>query len=196
MNDEKYLSRRYALGLKGYKTYINNNGVFKEFKLNIISRSLIDHDKLFYKLSDLPVEIQEKYGDMAVDAEELNSAHSVQIDHGKQYVIDENDTKIYIGDNTPLLPIVGNFLPSDGLNAYTVKNKNDKLILVPILICYNCHWADLFSGNTKYGNNVFCLVSDLPREKIEDYADSVLMLKDVPAFLSGKDLNSETKKLQ
>ena len=85
---------------------------------------------------------------------------------------------------TQIPQISRNFLPSDGVNAYTVKITNGKYKLVPILICVSCHWADLFSGNTKYGENVFCLASDLPRELLEKHIEEIITLGEVPKFLN------------
>ena len=102
----------------------------------------------------------------------------------KMYVYDNDRTKVLVTESTPLMPIVGNFLPSDGVNAYTVKITNGKYKLVPILICVSCHWSDLFSGNTKYGENVFCLASDLPRELLEKHIEEIITLGEVPKFLN------------
>jgi hypothetical protein len=187
----KYLNCRYVPNIKNLKTYINHNGVFKEFKTGIFSRKLLSQDKLFYLFSDLPEKTQTEYEDMAISDEEIVPKR-IKIDQGKQYVIDDNGTKIFINDNTPLLPVVGKFLPSDGLNAYYVSYENTNLVLVPILICFNCHWSDLYTGNTKYGKNVFCLVSDIDKSKMDNYIGSIITLKEVPNFL-GKDNRLKSK---
>ena len=51
-------------------------------------------------------------------------------------------------------------------------------------MCVNCHWSELFTGQTKYKNNVFCLVSDLDPESIDNFVDKIITLEQVPEYLA------------
>ena len=93
------------------------------------------------------------------------------------------DARIHINDDTLLLPIVGNFLPSDGMNAYTIFRRDGVSHLEPILVCWNMHWSELFTGNTKYGNNVFCLKDDLNTALRERFESDFIRLGDASSLL-------------
>lgn len=179
---DKYISKRYISEIKGIKIYMNHNGVFKEVMALLLRKRTLDKKTLFYKLNDLPLDLQEKYEDMAISPEEL-IGNTIKIEKNSKYVLDRFNTKVKITPQTYLLPIVGNFLPNDGVNAFTVKNINGKLELVPIIVCVNCHWSELFTGQTKYKNNVFCLLSDLDSESINNFIDKIITLEQVPNYL-------------
>ena len=176
------MSNILSLGLElesDVKQFVVNNGVIKEYKPSRFSRRIINNNDIFVKLSDLPIDIQSKLSSESITSEEL-----VNISYKKKSennIYSEEGTKVYVTEDTPVLPIVGNFLPSDGVNAYTAVYKEDgSLGLEPILVCWNCHWADLFTGNTKYGENVFCLVSDLPIDVIERARNYIIPLSEAP----------------
>lgn len=176
----KYISKK-IINLNGnYKIYMNHNGIMKECNPFIIFRKKISDENLYYKLDELPEEIQIKYISESIDETKLAIIKEVG---DKQFFIDSNNNKIEINEDTLLLPIVGNFLPDDEINAYRVIIRDNKLFLSPILVCINCHWADLFSGNTRYGNNVFCLASDIPKDKIDDYLEDMITLKEAYEYL-------------
>ena len=167
--EDKYISKRYTGNIPGIKIYMNNNGVFKEVMPLLLRMRSLDHNTLFYKLTDLPENLQEEYEDMSISPKELLSK-KIKIEKGSEYVVDNFGTKVRVSPKTYLLPIVGNFLPSDGVNAFTVKNINGKL--------------ELITGQTKYKNNVFCLVSDLEPESIENFVDKIITLEQVPEYLA------------
>lgn len=181
--EDKYISKRYTGNIPRIKIYMNNNGVFKEVMPLLLRMRSLDKNSLFYKLSDLPPALQEEYEDMSVSPKEL-LGKKIKIEKDSEYVIDNFGTKVRVSPKTYLLPIVGNFLPSDGVNAFTVKNVNGKLELIPIIVCVNCHWSELFTGQTKYKNNVFCLVSDLDPESIDNFVDKIITLEQVPEYLA------------
>lgn len=181
--EDKYISKRYTGEIPKIKIYMNNNGVFKEVMPLLLRMRSLDKNSLFYKLSDLPPALQEEYEDMAVSPKELLGKR-VKIEKDSEYVIDNFGTKVRVSPQTYLLPVVGNFLPSDGVNAFTVKNIDGKLELIPIVVCVNCHWSELFTGQTKYKNNVFCLVSDLDADSIERFVDKIITLEKVPEYLA------------
>lgn len=181
--EDKYISKRYTGNIPGIKIYMNNNGVFKEVMPLLLRMRSLDHNTLFYKLTDLPENLQEEYEDMSVSPKEL-LGKKIKIEKGSEYVVDNFGTKVRVSPKTYLLPIVGNFLPSDGVNAFTVKNVNGKLELIPIIVCVNCHWSELFTGQTKYKNNVFCLVSDLDPESIDNFVDKIITLEQVPEYIA------------
>lgn len=184
--EDKYISKRYTGDIPGIKIYMNHNGVFKECIPLLLRMRSLDMNTLFYKLSDLSPELQEEYSDMAISPKELLDKR-VKMGINGQYVVDNDGTKVRVTENTFLLPIVGNFLPTDGVNAFTVKNVNGKLELVPIIVCVNCHWAELFTGQTKYKNNVFCLASDLEPETLNNFVDKIITLKQVPEYLANAE---------
>lgn len=190
MSDTLFVNQKYVPKLgTHYKRYVNNNGVLKEFKLGVLASKLISKDLIWFKLDELPRFLQERLLDKALTMEEIFEMSNKSI--RSQDFIDKEDVKVYIADNTEIMPVVGNFLPSDGVDAYFVDIVDDKISLKPILICYGFHWADLFSGMTKYKNNVFCLASDLTPEQREYFKDDIIELKDVLDFLE----NNNIKKL-
>ena len=164
------------------KQFVVNNGVIKEFKPGRFTWRLIKDNNIFIKLSDLPIEAQGLLASEVITEDELKNVSNKKTNDYNIYT--EEDTKVFVNGNTPVLPIVGNFLPSDGINAYTAVYKEDgTLTLEAILVNWNCHWSDLFSGETKYGDNVFCLASDLPVEVIERFADDIIPLSAVPDLI-------------
>lgn len=182
--EDKYISKRYTGDIPGIKKiYMNHNGVFKEVMPLLLRMRSLDKNTLFYRLSDLSPSLQEEYEDMAISPKEILKQR-IKFDKNNEYVVDNFGTKVRVTPKTYLLPVVGNFLPSDGVGAYTVRKLNDKLELVPIIVCVNCHWAELFTGQTKYKNNVFCLVSDLDPESIDKYLDQIITLDKVPEYLA------------
>ncbi len=106
---------------------------------------------------------------------------SIVSKNSKQSFYDEDGVRVLIDESTQLLPIVGNFNVLDDVNAYSVYQKDDKLLLKAILVCHNLR--ELYMGNSKYGNNVFCLASDLPKDKRDEYISEIITLKDVPEYL-------------
>jgi len=181
--EDKYISKRYTGDIPKIKIYMNHNGVFKECLPLLLRMRSLDKNSLFYKLSDLPQSMQVEYEDMAISPRELLDKR-VKIEKGNQYVLDNEGTKVRVSKKTYLLPVVGNFLPSDGVSAYTVRKVGEQLELVPIIVCVNCHWSELFTGQTKYKNNVFCLASDLDPEVINNFVDKVITLEQVPEYLA------------
>jgi len=171
-----------------------HNGVVKRVSNSPLAKRMTGQDNVWYRLSDLPENIQDMVIDMAVSIEDMAQMTYNKKSQRKYAIYDNDNVKIYLQKSTELLPIVGNLLPSDGTNAYTVVKTKDGLDLRQILICWNCHWADLFTGNTKYGENVFCLASDLNDEQRIRFADDIITLEDVPEFL-GEEFNSSPKKL-
>lgn len=184
--EDKYISKRYTGDIPGIKIYMNHNGVFKECIPLLLRMRSLDKSSLYYKLSDLPKKLQEEYEDMSISPKELMGKRIKTGKYG-QYVVDNDGTKVRVTEDTYLLPIVGNFLPSDGVNAYTVKKVEGRLELIPIIVCVNCHWAELFTGQTKYKNNVFCLVSDLEPRAINNTIDKIITLKQVPEYLENAE---------
>lgn len=188
----KYINTRYIEGKVNAPKYVQNNGIFKKCANSLVSRMQIYKDKLYYSIEDLPKELQLKYADMAIDEEDMLNQKIVK--SGKNsYFYDNCNTKVLINDMTLLVPVVGNILLNDENNvgAFTVKEENGKLTLSPIIICVNCHWSDLYTGQTKYGNNVFCLLSDLDINAIDRFIDKAIYLKD--AFYYLKQLENKSK---
>lgn len=185
--DKLFVNGRYILELeKDIPKYINKNGVFKKIVNSPISKKIINDKDIWFALEDLPSDIQEKVLDNAVSSKDFivkNYSKTIS----KSSVLNQEDVLVYVTSNTLLLPIVGNVLPSDGLNAYTVVNKRGHLMLKPIIVCWNCHWSELFAGQTVYENNVFCLASDLSMEQLNNYFDYIIKLKDVPSYLGVED---------
>jgi hypothetical protein len=175
--DRLFVNRRNARDLKNIPLYTNNTGALKKCLSNMIALKTINEQFLWYALDDLPYELQEQLKDFAIKANEMPK--NIKDNH----LYDEEQVKIYVTNNTQLLPIVGNFLPSDDIHAYTVVEENGKLKLKPILICWNCHWSELFAGITKYGENVFCLVSDLTKEQQQFFNNKIISLIEVPDYL-------------
>ncbi len=155
------------------------NKILKSFILSTGSwKKAQDQNKLWCKLSDLPFEIQESLSHMANTLSEIT--HKKESTSG---IYDNSHVKIFVDGETLLVPVVGRLLPSDGIYAYTIKLKQNKPSIEPIVVCWNCHWSDLFAGNTEFGNNVFCLFTDLSDQQRKDFYDDAIPLKDIPQFL-------------
>lgn len=194
MDSEKmFLNKRYVTGANNaLKRYFLRNGVIKQYVATPLARKTIRDEDIWYDLEDLPLDMQEKYRDMAISASDLSKTSRAS-NSKKQNIFDSEEVLIYVTPNTPILPVVGNILPSDGTNAYTVIMKDGTLKLKPILICWNCHWSELFTGATTYKNNVFCLASELSPEQRQQYLDEIILLKDVPGFLAQFETESIEK---
>ena len=178
--DKLFINKRYLPDLKGtYPLYMNRNGVFKKIQSTVFASRIAGPDNVWYDLSDLPKEYQERFADISISPTEVTKAFNGKI----KSFYDNEKVLIYVKDDTELLPIVGNLLPNDGVPAFTVITEEDKLKLEPIIVCWNCHWSELFSGITRYGMNVFCLASDLSPEQREVFARDIIKLSDVPDFL-------------
>lgn len=182
-NDELLINERYVKDIaSGKKTYTLVSGAVKEFRLTPLTRKLIKKDSLWYRLKDFDQETQERLEDMAITLEDLQ----MQLNRSKvtkDRVLDAYNVSVYVDESTMLLPVVGNILPSDSTCAYTVKFVNGMPTLQTILVCWGCHWSELFTGQTKYGNNVFCLASDLTPEVRAQYLDEMIPLGQVQEFL-------------
>lgn len=174
-----------------YKRYVNHDGVLKEFKLGFLSNRIVNKKEIYFKLKDLPKYLQKSLKDKSLTKEEIKEI-TIQIirkqELRRQEFLDKEDVRIFLNENTEILPIVGNLLPSDGVYAFTITIKNDLITLKPILICGNCHWSDLFAGNTIFGKNVFCLATDLSKEQREYFKEEIIELKDALDFLENKNL--------
>ena len=162
-----------------YPQYIINNGVIKMYKPSPLAITKPADNKIWLCLDDLP--------------EPLKS-------HMKQYGVSEselcpkkNKSKVVeFDDNTPILPIVGNLLPNDNVTAFTAVYKNNRWTLNAIVVCWDCHWSELFTGQTKYKNNVFCVADELSDEQKEDFIDKIITLGEVPKYL-GLDSTQKTQ---
>lgn len=164
------------------KVYTFNNGIFKECLPYRFSKKILGTENLYFDFDALPEELQLKYEDMVIN---INEDLNIFTDKNNvRYVYDKNNIKVRINENTPILPIVGNILPSDDVHAYTIRKKDGIYTLIPIVICIDCHWSDLFSGRTKYGKNVFCLASDLSKDILEEHIAEIITLKDASNFLN------------
>lgn len=187
MKDTLFVNGKYVPKLgASFKRYLNHNGVLKEFKLLALSSKIVNKKMIWYKLEDLPKYLQESLKDKSLTREEILELSTKA--YRKQEFVDKNNVRIYLTDNTEIIPIVGNFLPSDGVYAYTVVVVNNQVTLKPIPILSGCHWSDLFAGNTNYGKNVFCLAIDLNLQQREDFKDEIILLKDALDFLENKNL--------
>jgi len=179
-NDKLFINKRYLPDLKGtYPLYMNRNGVFKRIQSNLFASRIAGPDNIWYDLSDLPQEYQERFADISISPTEVTKSFNGKIES----FYDNEQVLIYVKDNTELLPVVGNLLPNDGVPAFTVVNNGDKLNIKPIIICWDCHWSELFSGTTEYGMNVFCLASDLSPEQRIIFANDIIELSEVPDYL-------------
>lgn len=179
-----FINSRYINGkIAGLPRYVCHRGVIKRYVASPIARKTFKPDDIYYAFDELPEEVKSLIDDMTISAEDLIDNYNAKNDKGIG-VIDAEKVLIYVTPNTPLLPVVGNILPSDGTHAYTVEIEDDDLKLKPILICWGCHWSELFTGQTRYKNNVFCLASELSEELLQAYIDDIILLKDVPEYLS------------
>lgn len=185
MKDTLFINQENVPKLgKAYKRYVNHNGMLKEFKLGVLSASIISKKSVWFKLTDLPNYLQESLQDKALTREEIFEITNKK--ERKQEFVDKNDTRVYLTEDTEIIPIVGNFLPMDGVYAYTVVVINNIITLKPIL--NGCHWSDLFAGNTNYKDNVFCLATDLTVEQREYFKDEIIQLKEALDYLEQKNL--------
>lgn len=193
MEREKlFLNARYVPALEGkYTKYVNRNGVLKKVSNSPLLKRITTEKDIWYDLGELPEELQNKFHDMAITVSELQKKTK---NFSPNSVLDSEEVLVYVKDSTLLLPIVGNLLPTDGTPAYTVVLKNESLLLKPIVVCWNCHWSELFTGQTEYENNVFCLVSDLTSDQRQEFLDDIITLGDVPEFLGMSD-EIKTKKI-
>ncbi len=187
---KKFLNIRYVPKelLKSVKVYTLANGGFKECLPFIVTRKVVKPQNLYCYINDLPKEIQNKYEDMAIS--EDDNLSKIYFNRKGAYTYNSEKVKVVINENTLLLPIVGNLLPSGDITPYTVLFNNGKFTLVPILISLRNHWSDLYSGKTRYGNNVFCLASDLDKEKVEEHLNEIITVKEVPKYLKLTKLNN------
>lgn len=188
-----FVNKRNVPELSGkYTRYVNKNGVLKRFIPSPLAKLTIDDNDIWYDYSELPLDLQEKLCDLTITQDELPNNVNGMIK--KNNIIDSQEVKIFVTPDTLLFPIVGNLLPTDGTYAYTVVMENDKLRIKPIDVCWNCHWSELFTGQSDYGNNVFCLVSELSKEQMVQFLDDIIRLRDVPEFL-GWNLEQNDKRL-
>lgn len=188
---KKFLSVRYVPKelLKDVKIYMLSNGVFKECLPFVITRKVVHLKNIYCDFDEMPLDIQQKYEDMVIS--EDDNLSKIYFTKKGGYIYDNNKVKVVINENTYVLPIVGNLLPSDDVTPYTVLFNNGNYVLVPILISLRNHWSLIYTGGTRYGNNVFCLASELPKEKLEEHADEIIMVKDVPNYLSAGTLKDK-----
>ena len=194
MKERLFVNLRY---LKDYKLnipmYINHNGVIKRYVPSPFAKKDAVKSGIWCTLEDLPGDIQEMVEDVSITQSDLikyfkNVAKKTSIQSA--YATQEK-VKLHITGNTLLLPVVDNFLPYDGINAYTVIEKNGKPYLKEFLVGWDFHWSELYIGQTKYGNNVFCLAQDIPKEIQEKYADSFIKLSDALTYLENNQLEKD-----
>lgn len=188
MNDNKlFVHKRNVGDIEGdYPIYFDCGGVLKRGILNLFNRMINSRgessDDYWYCVDDLPLQIQERVQDFVITYGEYVASKKVKTP--KNVVYDMDKVLVAVTDTTPILPIVGNLLPSDGVPAYTVGyDKNGSLRLNSILVCWGCHWSDLFTGSTRYKNNVFCLASDLSSEQVKSFVDDIIVLGEAPEYL-------------
>lgn len=178
--NELFISQAYIPNLgPSYKRFLNNNGILKEFKIGILANRIVNKNQVYYRLRDLPNYLQENLLDKAMSANDIRNLSNKA--NKKQEFVDKEGVKIYITATTEILPVVGNLLPQDGVYAYTVVEKDNQIMLKPILT--SPHWADVFAGKAEFGMNVFCLASDLTLEQQEYFKNSIIELKDALDFL-------------
>lgn len=178
-----------------YPIFMNHNGVLK--RINPILIRKMPNENIWFQLSYLPDDYQSALKEEAVRAEDLTgfSMTNKRQHEGSVYSNSEDGgIRIYVNDDLLVLPIVDKLLPSDGVNAYTVVIENGECNLKEILVCWGCHWSELFTGETKYGKNVFCLASDLSPEQREQFIDDIIRLGDVPDYLASFEKNNQNKK--
>ena len=75
-------------------------------------------DDYWYCVDDLPLQIQERVQDFVITYGEYVASKKAKTP--KNVVYDMDKVLVAVTDTTPILPIVGNLLPSDGVPAYTV----------------------------------------------------------------------------
>ncbi len=188
--NQRYVPKSSIKGLK-LPVYTLNNGILKKCLASPLLLRSVSKDNLWFKLGDLPSDLQLALEDVSISAENLMAQFRPKRT-GSDNIIDNDKTRVYISSTTEILPIVGNILPNDGVPAFTVVMINGKPELKSILVCWGCHWSELFSGQTKYGENVFCLASDLTEEQRLRFQDDIIQIKDAPSFLG---LDEPTKEI-
>lgn len=195
MGNELFVNMRYINSPQFvFPIYMLNKGVIKEVKWNKRVFQSVGRDNLWCKLSDLDRELQSKLHDMTITGNELTAMYKKKEAEYTTWGNElDGDVKIFVNDKTMVLPIVGNLLPSDGTNAYTAVIKNGKVSLDPILVCWGCHWSDLFTGQTKYKNNVFCLASDLTEAQRELYAEDMIPLREAINYIESPEISASKK---
>lgn len=181
-NSTLFINSRYTGDIKGIPTYVNHNGVLKKYISSRLANRIVDTNNKYYALEDLPQELQERYLDISVSLVEL--AHGSKIEQKENTIYDAENTLIFVKDDTLVLPVVGNILPDDGIPAFTVVDLEGVSKLKSILICWGCHWSELFAGITKYENNVFCLASDLTEEQRIYFENEIISLSEVNDYLN------------
>lgn len=186
----EFVNARYVIDNIKAPLYVVNAGVVKRYIPSPLSKKCVKENGLWYNFEDLPEELRYKLKDTAITYEELVS-FSKNSKFREGYYSSGEDTRIYINGDSLILPIIENFLPSDGINAYTVVYDDEDIYLKPILICFDCHWSDLFTGNTKYGNNVFCLAADLSYDLKTRFIDDFIRLKDAPSYLENEEMHEK-----
>ncbi len=193
---KKFLSARYVPEelMRSVKIYMLSNGVFKECLPFVITRKVVPLNNIYCDFDQMPLDIQQKYEDMVVN--EDDNLSRIYFTKKGSYIYDNDDVKVVINEKTYVLPIVNNLLPSDDVTPYTVLFNNGNYVLVPILISLRNHWSFLYAGGTKYGKNVFCLASELPKEKLEEHISEVIMVKDVPRYLQAEVLKDKKDSLK
>ncbi len=170
MDERYFISKNTFRNGKGkYPEYVVHNGVIKEYIPSPLSQDKISDSKLYYCLDDIP--------------NPLRSILRVRAVKESTLVERVRRNGIMSDPNTPILPIVGNLLPSDGVNAYTVVFNNGLPELRAFLVCWDFHWSELYTGQTGFGYNVFCLVEDLTPEQRDNYIDKIITLGEVQKYL-------------
>lgn len=188
---KKFLNIRYVPKelLKSVKVYMLANGGFKECLPFVVTRKVVKSQNLYCDFDDMPKDVQDKFEDMAISEED--NLNKIYFNRKGAYTYNSEGVKVVINENTLLLPIVGNLLPSGDITPYTVLYDSENFTLVPILISLRNHWSDLYLGKTRYKNNVFCLASELSKEKVEEHISEIIMVKDVPAYLQMQKINGK-----
>ena len=184
--DKLFVNKRYTNGISNkFPMYVINNGNIKRYVPNKFSKNYITDSDIWYKLEDLPKSLQEKLADVSITGNELRTIKQ------RDFVYSKGNRK-NISDKTLIMPVVGKLLPQDGVQAYTAILTPSGYTLKEIIVCWPYHWSDLFTGNTKYGNNVFCLASELSDEQIEEFAEDIIPLENVGTILTFKNSKSNT----
>lgn len=188
MEEKLFINSRYIKGNTKAPMYVNHNGVIKRYVPSPFTKRDALRSGIWYSVDELPKEMRDTIDiDMAITQEDLLK-HFRKVASKKSglpsvYATNEK-LKFHLTDDTLLLPIVDNFLPYDGINAYTIIEKDGSPQLKAILVNYDCHWSELYTGETKYGNNVFCLAQDLPKDVQEKFAECFITLSQALDYLS------------
>lgn len=188
MEPKLFINKRYVRNAAGnYTIYVNRNGVLKKVALSPLLKRVTNEKDIWYDLEEFTQDIQNQLKDMAVSLDELKDLTAKPNKNMKKdSFLDSDGVLIYVSKDIELLPIVGNFLPNDGVNAYTIVcSKETGYIpkLKPIIVCWNCHWSELFTGQTTYGNNVFCLASELTDEQRKIFIKDIITLENASKAL-------------